>query len=412
MVPAIEARHARETAPFPGESESLGVYVHFPWCLQKCPYCDFLSVAAPREAVPHASYADAALSELARRRQDIGGRLSSVFFGGGTPSLWNPVDLGRVLRAIRDAFPGREEPEITVECNPSSFDEDRGRALVDAGVNRVSIGVQSLDRSRLQFLGRLHDPDGGLRAVEAALRAGVPRVSADLIFGVAGQTPEDAVREASAVADLGVTHLSAYALTIERNTKFGALSRKGLLPLLADDAVAESFVSLHETLTARGFAHYEVSNYGIPGHFARHNLGYWHGDDYLGLGCGAWGTVTLGKKRVRYRNTPVPDRYVGSALEWPRADLTRAGAGELVSELEVLSPSTLLMERLMLGLRLSEGVDIEAAARGLGVDPWPRERLRAVERLASRGRVVREGPRLRIPHDAWLLADGTIAEIV
>jgi putative oxygen-independent coproporphyrinogen III oxidase len=412
MGPAIDANNASDTAPFLGESGRLGVYVHFPWCLQKCPYCDFLSVAAPREAIPHAPYAEAVLSELARRQQDIGGHLSSVFFGGGTPSLWNPLELGRVIQAIRGAFSSGDEPEITVECNPSSFDEDRGRALVDVGVNRVSIGVQSLDRGRLEFLGRLHDVDGGLRAVEAALAAGVPRVSADLIFGVAGQSTEDAVREASAVADLGVTHLSAYALTIEPGTRFGALSRKGLLPLLADDIVAESFVALHETLTARGFAHYEVSNYGMPGHFARHNLGYWHGDDYLGLGCGAWGTVTLGNNRVRYRNTPVPDRYVGSALEWPRADLTRAGAGELVSELEVLSPSALLMERLMLGLRLSEGVDVEAAARRLGVDPWPAERLRSVERLASRGRVVREGPRLRIPHDAWLLADGTIAEIV
>jgi putative oxygen-independent coproporphyrinogen III oxidase len=408
----MDAPGPSNIASFPRESASLGVYVHFPWCLQKCPYCDFLSVAAPQEAVPHAAYADSLLSELTRRREEIrGGRLSTVFFGGGTPSLWNPADLGRVLRAIRNAFPSGDEPEITVECNPSSFDEDRARALLDAGVNRVSIGVQSLDRKRLEFLGRLHDVGGGLGAVEAALRAGVPRVSADLIFGVAGQSTEDAVREASAVADLGVTHLSAYALTIEPGTRFGALSRKGLLPLLGDDVVADSFVALHEALSSRGFVHYEVSNYGMPGHFARHNLGYWHGDDYLGLGCGAWGTVTLGKERVRYRNTPVPDRYVGSALEWAGTDLTRAGAGGLVSELEVLSPENRFVERLMLGLRLAEGVDVEAAARDTGVDPWPAKRIRSVERLGSRGRVVREGPRLRIPHDAWLLADGTIAEI-
>lgn len=416
----MEAATPNLSATFPSESASLGVYVHFPWCLQKCPYCDFLSVAAPREAVPHAAYADSLLSELSRRREGMAaGRLSTVFFGGGTPSLWDPADLGRVLRAVRDAFPAHartsagetDPPEITVECNPSSFDEDRARALLDVGVNRVSIGVQSLDRKRLEFLGRLHDARGGLRAVEAAIRAGVPRVSADLIFGVAGQSTADAVREASAVADLGVTHLSAYALTIEPGTRFGALSRKGLLPLLGEDVVADSFVALHETLTARGFEHYEVSNYGKRGNQARHNLGYWRGDDYLGLGCGAWGTVTLGKDRVRYRNTPVPDRYVGSALEWPSADLRRSGSGELVSELEILSPENRFAERLMLGLRLAEGMDVEAAARDTGVDPWPASRLRAVERLSSRGRVVREGPRLRIPHDAWLLADGTIAEI-
>ncbi|HVU02674.1 MAG TPA: radical SAM family heme chaperone HemW [Polyangiaceae bacterium] len=390
----------------------FGVYVHFPYCLAKCPYCDFLSVASPREAVPHRAYADAVLAELHRRARDVPGReVSTLFFGGGTPSLWDPRELGRVVDAVRRTFPVAADLEITAECNPSSLDEARARALRDAGVNRVSIGVQSLDRSRLEFLGRLHDPDGALRAVRAAIDAGVPRVSADFIFGVAGQSAEDAVREMTAIADLGPTHVSAYALTIEPGTRFGALHQKRQLPLLPEDVVAESFVALHELLTGRGYVHYEISNYGKPGEFARHNLGYWRGDDYLGLGCGAWGTVPLGARHVRYRNTPVPDRYLGSAESWASADVFRAGPGELVSELETLSPEARLLERLMLGLRLAEGLDVEAAARDVGVDPWPTERVRAVERLAARGRIAREGPRLRIPYDAWLLADGTIAEV-
>jgi len=421
MHTATDAQNPSETdASDPSERSvyaasreaSFGVYVHFPWCLAKCPYCDFLSVAAPREAVPHSEYADAIVSELSRRKRDLEPRsVTTLFFGGGTPSLWEPKELGRVIDAVRREFPTAADLEVTAECNPSSFDEDRARALLDVGVNRTSIGVQSLDRRRLEFLGRLHDPGGALAAVEAALRAGMPRVSADFIFGVAGQSAEDAVGEVTRILDTGVTHLSAYALTIEPGTRFGALAQKKQLPLLPDEAVAESFSALHELLVARGFVHYEISNYGKPGDFARHNLGYWRGDDYLGLGCGAWGTVTMGGRHVRYRNTPVPDRYVGSARSWPSADLFRAGAGELVSELEELSPESRLVERLMLGLRLAAGVDVEAAARDVGAEAWTPARLRAVERLAARGRIVREGPCLRIPHDAWLLADGTIAEV-
>jgi oxygen-independent coproporphyrinogen-3 oxidase len=320
-----------------------------------------------------------------------------------------------VLAAIVRGFSqsnGSQEPEVTVECNPSSFDRHRAAALRAAGVNRVSIGVQSLDAGRLQFLGRLHDASGAFAAIEAAMMAGIPRVSADLIFGVAGQSPEDAAREAATLADLGLTHLSVYALTIEQGTQFGALARKGRLPLLSEEVVADSFIAVHEALASRGFVHYEISNYAREGHVARHNLGYWHGSDYVGLGCGAWGTVTLPQGRVRYRNTPVPERYLGSADAWPTADLDRAGPGELMAEREILSPKTDLIERLMLGLRLAEGVDVEAAASQVGADPWPDRRLRALDRLIARGRIRRDGPRLHIPHEAWLLADGTIADLL
>jgi oxygen-independent coproporphyrinogen-3 oxidase len=414
MRTAIEPHRPPKARTFPPgrREQKAGVYVHFPWCLQKCGYCDFLSVAAPREDIDHAGYAAAVEAEVRRRSRDLGKiRLASVFFGGGTPSLWNPSDLGRVLRRVRETFASQDcEPEITVECNPSSLDEDRARSLRDQGVNRLSIGVQSLNAARLTFLGRLHDREGGLAAVRAAIRAGFSRVSADLIFGVAGQSAQDAADEAATVADLGITHLSAYALTIEPQTAFGALARKGRLPLLPEEAVADSFVAVHEVLTGRGFEHYEISNYATPGARAEHNLGYWRGQDYVGLGCGAFGTVTIEDGRIRYRNTPVPDRYVASAEAWQTADLRRTGP--LISEIEQLSPETDLSERLMLGLRLREGVDVEAAAAETGAEPWPPERVRSVIRLSERGRVVREGPRLRIPYEAWLLADATIAEII
>lgn len=401
-------------APWPEPAgPRLGVYVHFPWCIRKCGYCDFLSIEAKDRSVPHEPYADAVLAELARRAEQVGAHfLSSVFFGGGTPSLWEPRELGRVLRGIRSVLTGREEPEITVECNPSSFGEDRARALLDVGVNRVSLGVQSLNDERLRFLGRLHDASGGLDAIRAARRAGFTNVSADLIFGVAGESPEDAVREVLTVADLGVTHLSAYALTIEHGTEFGALARKGRLPLLPEEAVAESFQAIDAALEARGLTHYEVSNYATEGHEARHNLGYWRGLDYLGLGCGAWGTVTASGQRLRYRNTPVPSRYVASARAWRDAELELAGSGRLVSEVERLSPEIQLAERLLLGLRLREGVDLEKAGREVGADPWTPGRKAAVERQIARGRLLRDGSRLVIPKDQWLFADGTISDLL
>jgi len=385
----------------------VGVYVHFPWCLRKCPYCDFLSIAAEPQALPHSAYADALIAELERRSATLGAkRLDSVFFGGGTPSLWAPSELGRVLTAIRNAFETDDDVEITVECNPSSFDGDRARALLDVGVNRVSIGVQSLHPERLQFLGRLHDVATGLAAVRAALEAGVPRVSADLIFGVHGQSPDEAASEVRRVAELGVTHLSAYALTIEPGTEFGARAKKGSLPLAVDDAVAESFLAVDAALESLGFEHYEISNFAKPGQRSRHNVGYWLGREYLGLGTGAWGTVS----GVRTRNTPSPEKYL--AVDWREANLDRASASSPQTEREELSPETALAERIMLGLRLAEGLDIEAAATEVGATAWTSERLRAVDRAVARGRLVREGPRLRIPKAAWLFADGTISELL
>ena len=187
------------TFPVP-PAAPIGVYVHFPFCLKKCPYCDFVSYARDRAAIDHEGYADAVLAELDRRAEVLRDReLVTVFFGGGTPSLWEPRALGRVLAGVRRAASRQaDEVEVTVECNPSSLDEARARALIDVGVDRLSIGVQGLDAGRLAFLGRLHDPEGGLAAVEAAIRAGVPRVSADLIYGVAGGAPAEQTARESA----------------------------------------------------------------------------------------------------------------------------------------------------------------------------------------------------------------------
>lgn len=391
-------------------SPALGVYVHFPWCIKKCPYCDFLSVPSARQDIPHAAYADAVLSELAARRAELGAHhLRTVFFGGGTPSLWQAAELRRVLAGVLAVFePGPEPPEVTVECNPGSLSYDAARALRDAGVNRLSIGVQGLDEARLRFLGRWHSAGQALAAVQAALDSGMPRVSADLIYGVSGQRPEEAAAEVRQLSELGVSHLSAYALTIEPQTAFGALARKGRLPLAPEQSVAESFLAVDEALGQVGFEHYEISNFARGGHRAEHNVGYWLGRDYVGLGCGAWGTLTRGEQRVRYRNRPQPQGYMEAA----NAAREPASLRALESESERLDPGTLLSERLMLGLRLAEGLDAEQAAAAAGATLWTSERRRVVQRLVERGRLLQEGPRLRIPKAAWLFSDGTISELL
>jgi putative oxygen-independent coproporphyrinogen III oxidase len=395
-----------------------GVYVHFPWCLAKCPYCDFVSYVAP--AIDHRGYADAVLRELESRAPGFAGRrVESVFFGGGTPSLWEARELGRVLDGIRQQLGvTSDDLEVTVECNPTSLDEERARALRDAGVNRLSIGVQSLTDERLRFLGRLHDASGARAAVRGAIASGMPRVSADLIFGLPDQSPEEARREALEMSDLGVAHLSAYQLTIESGTRFGELARRGRLPLADDGQVAESFLAIDETLGERGFRHYEISNYARTGEEARHNIGYWRGDEYLGLGCGAYGfartqrlepserpePVGLEGAGTRWRNEVVPEKYVTATV--PIAGRAIAGSSD-----EPLDGETLLRERIMLGLRMSDGIDLDAIALDLGVEAWTPERVRAAAWLLERGRIEREGSRLRIPRSAWLWTDDTAARL-
>ncbi|MGE0785660.1 MAG: radical SAM family heme chaperone HemW [Sandaracinaceae bacterium] len=378
------------------------VYVHFPWCLAKCPYCDFASGAIRAAEVPHDAYADAVLRELEERAESLAGRhLVSVFFGGGTPSLWSAAALGRVLASIEAAFETRApEVEVTVECNPSSLDEDRARAFVDVGVDRLSIGVQSLDDARLRFLGRLHDAAGARRAVSGAVKH-VPRVSGDLMFGMPGQRADDFATELSELVDLGVEHVSAYALTIEPATQFGALHKKGKLQLAPEDGFAETFERARAELSARGFAHYEVSNHAREGAESRHNLHTWRGGDYLGLGAGAVGALSEGTRARRYRNDPRPERYLACGL----------GGGEPREIFEEhLEPSDRIGEALMLGLRTAEGVDLDVVRARTERDPLA-GRERALERRVRQGDVTLDGARLRVPASRWLLLDSIVADL-
>ncbi|MEM7433781.1 MAG: radical SAM family heme chaperone HemW [Myxococcota bacterium] len=374
------------------------VYVHFPWCARKCPYCDFATEPVKTNTIAHGAYADALLRELDSRAADLQERmLVSVFFGGGTPSLWNPSALARTLSAIRGAFDVESNDlEVTVECNPSSLSRAHAAALVNGGVNRVSIGVQSLRDVHLGFLGRLHDAAQAVRAVEDAF-AEVPRVSADLMFGMPEQSKSEFAEDIRRLLEVGVRHVSAYALTIEHQTLFGSLQKAGKLRVATDDRYADLFERAQAEFSDAGWDHYEVSNYAVRGEESRHNMHYWQGGAYVGLGSSAVGCLEEGVgAATRWRNEPIPQRY----MSHPEAGGT----------LEALDADHLIREALMLGLRTLPGVNMASTAQRAGRDVSAGREVE-LERALRRGDVALEDDWLRVPQDRWLKLDGIVRDL-
>ncbi len=265
----------------------LSLYVHIPWCVRKCPYCDFNSHAAP-EQLPESVYVDALLDDLEADLPLTGDRpLQSIFIGGGTPSLFSAEAIGRLLEGVASRIPLADDIEITLEANPGTFEQARFEGYRAAGVNRLSIGVQSFNAEHLQRLGRIHNPDEALRAAEAAV-ALFPRVNLDLMHGLPGQSVDQALSDLRQALAFETGHLSWYQLTIEPNTEFHA--RPPQLPV--DEALWAIQEQGQALLDAQGYTHYEVSAYARPSQQARHNLNYWQFGDYLGIGAGAHGKLS------------------------------------------------------------------------------------------------------------------------
>ncbi len=293
------------------ESQPLALYVHWPWCVRKCPYCDFNSFGAP-SVIPEADYVAALSADLRWAAEAAQGRVvSSVFFGGGTPSLMTASGFARLMDAVRDAVTLAPEAEVTMEANPGTVEADRFAAYAAAGVNRLSLGIQSFNDDHLKRLGRIHSASDALAAIDAAHRS-FDNINLDVMYALPGQTPEELSQEIDAALAAGTTHLSFYELTIEEGTAFG---KRPPAELPEGDAAADMGQLVHERLAAGGFEHYEISGYAKPGRRCRHNRTYWTFGDYLGVGAGAHGKVTRDGVLVRTVRESHPAKYLAEAAQ-------------------------------------------------------------------------------------------------
>ncbi|WP_323838591.1 radical SAM family heme chaperone HemW [Photorhabdus africana] len=285
----------------------LSLYIHIPWCVQKCPYCDFNSHALKGD-VPHQEYVNHLLADLKTDQPMVNGReVTSIFIGGGTPSLLSSQAMQQLLDGVRALLPVSPQAEITMEANPGTVETDRFSGYQQAGINRISIGVQSFSPDKLARLGRIHGPDEAKRAAHLAASLGLRSFNLDLMHGLPNQSLDEALDDLRQAIALSPPHLSWYQLTIEPNTSFG--SRPPVLP--DDDALWDIFSQGHQLLTAAGYQQYETSAYAKPGYQCQHNLNYWRFGDYLGIGCGAHGKITFEDGRIlRTVKTKHPRGYM------------------------------------------------------------------------------------------------------
>ena len=358
------------------ELPPLSLYVHIPWCLRKCPYCDFNS-HEKRGELPEREYVDALVADLEAALAHVWGRrVHTVFIGGGTPSLFAPEAIDRLLVAVRTRLAVDPEAEITMEANPGTFEAARFRGYRDAGVNRLSIGVQSFSDARLAAIGRVHGADEARRALEHAL-AIFPTVNADLMYALPGQALEEAVADVREAIALGAPHVSAYHLTLEPDTHFHRFPPA----LPEEDVAADMQLAIEEALGASGYEHYETSAFARPGHRARHNLNYWTFGDYLGLGAGAHGKISFRDRIVRESRIRKPASYLRAAM-----------AGAAIDEARDVDAGELPFEFMLNALRLTEGFPIALFMQRTGLPITVVEReLAAAER---EGLVVRDHVRI------------------
>jgi oxygen-independent coproporphyrinogen-3 oxidase len=381
----------------------FSLYIHIPYCDSKCPYCDFNSYAA--KVWPEEEYAAALIAEMesyGRREPWRGRSLATVFVGGGTPSLFAPQTIGRILGRARELWaplPG-DRVEVTLEANPGTVDHAKLAGFAACGVSRLSIGVQSFQPRHLRQLGRIHGRAEAVRAAEMARAAGVPEVSVDLMFAVPGQTLAEWEDDLGTALGLGVDHVSAYSLTYEDGTAFGNLRRRGLLRPVAEEIEVAMFVRARDLLEGAGYRQYEISNYARPGRECRHNLNYWQGGEYLGVGAGAHSFSRTGEAGRRWSNERSPGRY-----------MTRIGSdGQARAFEEGLTPRQARGEFVFLGLRCRDGFEESTFTGRFGTDflsAFPH----AAE-LRRDGWLEADAGRWRLTDRGLLIADSLFATFV
>jgi oxygen-independent coproporphyrinogen-3 oxidase len=374
----------------------MALYVHWPFCVSKCPYCDFNSHV--RGSIDTDAWRDALLNDLAHEAALNGGRpLSSIFFGGGTPSLMPPAIVASIINAASGHWRPTGDMEITLEANPSSVEAARFADLASAGVNRVSLGIQALDDQALHFLGRAHDVAEGLAALDVA-QSVFDRVNFDLIYARPGQSEAAWEAELARGLAFGTDHLSLYQLTIEPGTRFATLVAQGKMTPADPDHAATLYEQTQAMTQAAGLPAYEISNHAKPGQESRHNLTYWRYGTYAGIGPGAHGRRG-GLATLRHKK---PENWM--------AAVHRNGHG-LQSE-EPLTPTDRAREALIMGLRLAEGVDLQRISKMSGLEPDMLVDHEAVARLNKLDLLERDRQRLRLTPAAMLLLDAILPEIV
>jgi oxygen-independent coproporphyrinogen-3 oxidase len=355
----------------------LSLYIHLPWCVKKCPYCDFNSHAA--QALPEAAYIDALLLDLERALPDIWGRrIHTVFFGGGTPSLFSADGIDRILTGVRTLTQLAPGAEITLEANPGTVEAGRFASFREAGVTRVSLGIQSFNPRHLKALGRIHDDAEARRAAELAA-VHFETFNLDLMFALPGQTLAEALADLNTALTFRPPHLSAYHLTLEPNTPFGHTAPPNLPD---DDLAADMQLSIETRLNEAGLQHYETSAYAKPGHASRHNLNYWQFGDYLGIGAGAHSKLSFHDRIARQMRVKHPQQYM---------DAVQAGAH--IADTRTVTRDDLPFEFMMNALRLTEGVPsaLFEARTGLPLIVC----AAALEQARSRGLLERDAARLK-----------------
>lgn len=381
------------------------LYIHWPFCLRKCPYCDFNSHV--RATVDHDHWQRAMLSDMQHEAALAGGEtLTSIFFGGGTPSLMPPALVASLLDQAEKLWGFAPDIEITLEANPSSVEAGNFAELASAGVNRVSLGLQSLDDAALQFLGRLHSVEESLKALEVAQNA-FERVSADLIYALPDQSADQWRAQLETALGFGTDHLSLYQLTIEPGTRFATDVRTGQFAPLEDDPAADLFALTRQITADAGMPAYEISNHARTGQESRHNLTYWRYQDYCGIGPGAHGRRSGGRTGGRRGGTATlrykkPENWLGAV----------AGTGNGLSEERALSAEEAASEALLMGLRLTEGICLPDMATRFGMAPDALVDKARVEAMVHYGLMWQSGQRIGASTRGMVVLDAILGEIV
>jgi oxygen-independent coproporphyrinogen-3 oxidase len=390
------------SASIGGKALPFGLYLHLPFCVRKCPYCDFASEPLDDAGGSPAArrYLDALALELDLRAATDEFRAASVptvYLGGGTPTVLPPECLAEIMARIEQRFALSPEAEITVEANPGTVDQQKVADLLAAGVNRVSLGVQSFSDAVLRALGRIHNAAEAEAAVQAARAAGCADLNLDLIYGVPNQSLEEWRDTLQRALDLQPEHIATYALSVEPGTPLAADIETGRLPAPDDDLSADMYAAAGELLCGAGYSHYEISNFARPSRESQHNRRYWPNAEYLGLGASAHSY----RGGLRWNNLPSQGVYT-VWLERGRVPVARA---------EALSQRQLLGETLMLGLRRAEGVCEEEVANLCGIAP--REAFsEEMDRLCSQGLLIAAAGDLRVPREKWFISNEVLAQFV